>query len=115
MSETYTAETMLAKEAEIKQAEEKLAELDHNTHIAGSHEYYEQIRRWSDQRQIVKKLRAELDHMRLFGPFPSDVMEAYWRLKDLSKQEGFTAKLPVWNLMRAIGKAIGDPDWPERG
>jgi hypothetical protein len=65
---TYTPGQILAKEIELKQAEEKLAErdaeFDRNPHKAGSHEHNMQYRRWSDQRQIVKDLRQELAHMK---------------------------------------------------
>jgi len=117
MSENYTPDQLLAKEAEIKQAEEKLAELNADIElspqIAGSHEYLQQMTRWSDQRQVVKKLREELDHMRRFGPLPSDILDAYWRVKELTKRPDFTPKLAVWHLIRACAKAIGDNDWPD--
>jgi hypothetical protein len=56
---------IFSKQAELKEAEGKLAQLeealDWSTHKAGSHEHNQLMRRWSDQRQLVKALRNELE------------------------------------------------------
>ncbi len=65
---TYTHDQNTLKERELEDAIKKCSELDQefdrNPHKAGSHEHNMQYRRWSDQRQIVKELRQELEDMR---------------------------------------------------
>lgn len=41
-----------------------------------------------------------------------EMVEAYWRLKKLANQPGYVAKLPVWDLLVSMARAIGDDDWP---
>lgn len=41
-----------------------------------------------------------------------EMVAAYWRVKELANQPGFIAKMPMWDFIVSMARAIGDDDWP---